>query len=40
MMDMKGKAKWEAWNGKKGISQSDADAQYIKHVAALQAKYN
>ena len=40
MMDMKGKAKWEAWNGKKGMSASDADAAYISHVAALTSKYN
>jgi len=35
MFDMKGKAKWEAWNGKKGISQADAETQYIAKVKSL-----
>merc|ERR1712002_412626 len=39
MTDVKGKAKWEAWNGKKGMSQADADAAYVKIVAELKAKY-
>merc|ERR1712168_185910 len=30
---MKGKAKWEAWNKLKGMSQDEADAAYIKLVA-------
>ena len=40
MLDVKGKAKWEAWNGKKGISAGDADAAYVKLVGELAAKYN
>merc|ERR1712021_6729 len=40
MLDVKGKAKWEAWNGKKGISSGDADAAYVKLVGELAAKYN
>ncbi|XP_075037319.1 acyl-CoA-binding protein isoform X2 [Mixophyes fleayi] len=38
-MDFKGKAKWDAWSGKKGTSQEDARAQYIKLVTSLQEKY-
>ena len=39
MLDMKGKAKWEAWNKLKGMSQDEADAAYIKLVAELKTKY-
>merc|ERR1711953_278276 len=39
MLDMKGKAKWEAWNKPKGMSQDEADAAYIKLVADLKTKY-
>jgi diazepam-binding inhibitor (GABA receptor modulator, acyl-CoA-binding protein) len=35
MLDFKGKAKWEAWNGKKGVSADDAMTQYIAKVAEL-----
>lgn len=35
MLDMKGKAKWDAWNSKKGTSQDDAKEQYIKKVEEL-----
>ena len=35
MLDMKGKAKWDAWNSKKGTSQDDAKEQYIKKVEQL-----
>lgn len=36
MLDFTGKAKWDAWNGKKGISKEDAEKQYIAKVKALQ----
>merc|ERR1711953_1001892 len=39
MMDFTGKAKWDAWNGKKGTSQADAEQAYIKLVGELQQKY-
>ncbi|KAM5151942.1 acyl-CoA-binding protein [Mantella aurantiaca] len=39
MLDFKGKAKWDTWESKKGISQEDARAQYIALVAELKAKY-
>lgn len=38
-MDFKGKAKWDAWSGKKGTGQDDARAQYIKLVEELKEKY-
>ncbi|KAG0212783.1 Acyl-CoA-binding domain-containing protein 2 [Mortierella sp. GBA30] len=34
-LDLKGKAKWNAWNGKKGLSQAEAEKQYIAQVNAL-----
>ncbi|CAJ0579981.1 unnamed protein product, partial [Mesorhabditis spiculigera] len=39
MLDPKGKAKWTAWDGKKGTSSDDAKKKYIAHVDALVAKY-
>jgi len=39
MLDLKGKAKWDAWSGKKGISQDDAKTQYIAKVEELIGKY-
>ena len=38
MFDLKGKAKWDAWNGKKGMSSEDAEGQYIAKVNELQGK--
>eukprot|EP00201_Polytomella_parva_P016227 CAMPEP_0175052636 /NCGR_PEP_ID=MMETSP0052_2-20121109/8469_1 /TAXON_ID=51329 ORGANISM="Polytomella parva, Strain SAG 63-3" /NCGR_SAMPLE_ID=MMETSP0052_2 /ASSEMBLY_ACC=CAM_ASM_000194 /LENGTH=91 /DNA_ID=CAMNT_0016317061 /DNA_START=36 /DNA_END=311 /DNA_ORIENTATION=+ len=38
--DPKGKAKWDAWNGKKGLSQEDAKKKYIEFVESLKTKYN
>jgi len=34
-MDFKGKAKWDAWNSRKGTSQDAAKEEYVKLVAAL-----
>merc|ERR1712189_155220 len=39
IMDFTGKAKWDAWNGLKGLSQADAEAKYIDLVKELQGKY-
>nr|ACD11893.1 hypothetical protein [Isometrus maculatus] len=39
VMDLKAKAKWEAWNGKKGMSQDDAKEAYIKFANELTEKY-
>ncbi|KAJ1979122.1 acyl-CoA-binding protein (ACBP)/diazepam binding inhibitor (DBI)/endozepine (EP) [Dimargaris verticillata] len=39
MFDLSGKAKWNAWNEKKGKSKADAQAEYIALVEELKAKY-
>ncbi|XP_066995591.2 acyl-CoA-binding protein homolog isoform X2 [Anabrus simplex] len=39
MFDLKGKAKWSAWNGKKGMSQEAAKEAYIAYAEELIAKY-
>lgn len=39
IFDLKGKAKWDAWNGKKGTSQDDAKQAYIAYVEKLIASY-
>uniref|UniRef100_A0A8C5J8W3 Glycylpeptide N-tetradecanoyltransferase n=1 Tax=Junco hyemalis TaxID=40217 RepID=A0A8C5J8W3_JUNHY len=35
MLDLKGKAKWEAWNLKKGLSKEDAMNAYISKARAM-----
>jgi diazepam-binding inhibitor (GABA receptor modulating acyl-CoA-binding protein) len=35
MLDFKGKAKWEAWNGRKGVSADNAMTLYVAKVAEL-----
>ncbi|XP_011338614.1 acyl-CoA-binding protein homolog isoform X4 [Ooceraea biroi] len=39
MLDLKGKAKWEAWNKKKGTSQEAAKQAYIDYANKLIEKY-
>mmetsp|Transcript_12692 Transcript_12692/g.34630 ORF Transcript_12692/g.34630 Transcript_12692/m.34630 type:complete len:88 (-) Transcript_12692:285-548(-) len=39
IFDQKGRYKWDAWNGKKGMSQEDAKKQYIQLVHDLKAKH-
>lgn len=39
MLDMKGKAKWDAWTDKKGVGQEDAKTQYVQLVEQLIEKY-
>jgi len=39
MMDFKGRAKYDAWNGKKGMSSEDAKDAYVALVDRLFAKY-
>ncbi|XP_037367389.1 acyl-CoA-binding domain-containing protein 7 isoform X2 [Talpa occidentalis] len=39
MMDLKRKAKWEAWNLKKGLSKEDAMSAYISKAKELIEKY-
>lgn len=35
MLDFKGKAKWDAWDSKKGLNQDTAKEQYIQKVDEL-----
>lgn len=35
MLDLKGKAKWDAWNAKKGVAADEAKQQYVTKVQAL-----
>lgn len=37
MMDFKGRAKWDAWEKKKGLSREQAMTQYIALVTKLRA---
>lgn len=37
MLDLKGKAKWDAWDSKKGMSKDDAQTAYIAKVKELMA---
>lgn len=39
MLDFKGKAKWDSWNNRKGMSQEDAKQEYIVLVNTLIGKY-
>ncbi|CAD5210661.1 unnamed protein product [Bursaphelenchus xylophilus] len=39
LFDLKGKAKWGAWDAKKGLSQDDAKAKYVALYEELAAKY-
>ncbi|XP_030383733.1 acyl-CoA-binding protein homolog [Scaptodrosophila lebanonensis] len=36
-LDFKGKAKWEAWNSRKGMTNADAQTAYIAKVKSLIA---
>jgi len=38
MLDLKGKAKWDSWNGLKGTSQDEAKEKYIAIVDELAKK--
>ena len=35
MFDPKGKAKWNAWDAKKGMSSDDAKAAYVAKITGL-----
>merc|ERR1712107_748296 len=35
MLDLKGKAKWDSWDSKKGMTKEDAMKQYINFVRQL-----
>lgn len=38
-LDLKGKAKWDAWNAKKGLSTQQAETDYIAKVNQLAEQY-
>ncbi|XP_053289022.1 acyl-CoA-binding protein homolog isoform X2 [Pleuronectes platessa] len=38
MFDMKGKAKWNAWNSRKGMSKDDAMSAYITIAKGIISK--
>ena len=39
MLALKDKAKWEAWNSRKGMSNDDAKVKYVETVKKLAGKY-
>ena len=39
MLDLKGCAKWEAWNSKKGMDQEEAKKKYIQLANQLKEKH-
>lgn len=39
MLDFKGKAKWDAWNGRKDMSKDDAEDHYVDLAEKLVATY-
>lgn len=39
MLDLKGKAKWNTWNEKKGMSQDEAKEKYVAFVDLLLEQY-
>ncbi|XP_041120022.1 acyl-CoA-binding protein-like [Polyodon spathula] len=39
MLDFKGKAKWDTWESRKGMSKDDAMKAYIAKVEELKGKY-
>uniref|UniRef100_A0ABI7WMF0 Acyl-CoA-binding protein n=1 Tax=Felis catus TaxID=9685 RepID=A0ABI7WMF0_FELCA len=39
LLDLKGKAKWDAWNQLKGTSKEDAMKAYVNKVEELKKKY-
>ena len=38
IFDMKGRAKFDAWTGKKGVAREDAEKQYVAVVERLSSK--
>lgn len=39
VLDLKGRAKYDAWSQKKGMSREDAMARYSEFVEGLEGKY-
>lgn len=40
MLDLKGKAKWNSWNDRKGLTTDEAKEKYISFVDGLMTKYS
>ncbi|KAM4581619.1 acyl-CoA-binding domain-containing protein 7 [Odontesthes bonariensis] len=38
-LDATGKAKWDAWDSRKGVSKDDAMSTYITHAKDIISKY-
>lgn len=39
MLDFKGKAKWDAWSGKKGMTQDKAKEEYVAFAKSMMEKH-
>ena len=39
MFDVKGRAKWDAWDARKGTEQAAAEGDYVTLVEELKGKY-
>ena len=39
MFDFKGKAKWDNWQSRKGLSKEEAEKKYIELAKSLMEKY-
>ncbi|XP_051812273.1 acyl-CoA-binding protein homolog isoform X3 [Acanthochromis polyacanthus] len=39
LTDPKGKAKWDAWEGRKGMSKDDSMSAYVKLATEIISKY-
>jgi carboxylesterase len=39
LLDFKGRAKFDAWSGRKGMTQAAAESAYVALVARLVTKY-
>ena len=39
MLELEKKAKWNAWDAKKGLSKEEAQEKYIAYAEQLIAKY-
>jgi acyl-CoA-binding protein len=39
MLDFKGRAKFDAWEKKKGLARDAAQTEYVELVAKLEARY-
>lgn len=40
MLDVRGRAKFDAWSGKKGMRPEAAQAAYVRLVSELEKKYS